>query len=695
MSDAIDAACNRFEAAWQAASGGGSRPRIEDHLGDVPEAERPALLGELVLLDLYYRLKTGEQLRPEDYRDRFPALSVGWLQRKIRREEEAAGKANGEPLAPTRIGGTDAVRESRAGEPTSPPGEAEVPLRVPGYEVLGVLGKGGMGIVYKARQVSLNRVVALKMILHAEHATEDERRRFQAEAEAVARLQHPNIVRVHEVGEHGGLPYFSLEFCPGGSLEKRLDGTPWEPRRAARLVETLARAMHAAHQKGLVHRDLKPANVLLAEDGTPQVSDFGLAKCLDVPGLTQTGAIVGTPSYMAPEQASGRKDIGPAADVYALGAILYELLTGRPPFKAATPMDTVMQVLSGEAVPVRRLQPKVPKDLETICLKCLEKESKKRYASAEELAEDLKCWQAGEPIRARPVGRVERGWKWVRRNPVVAGLAGAVAMALSAGLVATTIYALGEARQRQRAEREAYQARLAAAVTALTEHDVIEARDQLHAAPEGLRGWEWHHLSSRAEEEMPSVVRPGKDYHAFVGFFEPDLLLAASTQDHRVLLVDMHKGAVLRELGTGVVLPGVSQTRQGPLLLAVDGASLSLVCPTGVVGRVPLPPGPAPYAGVLSPDGTHLALLWPEEEPELALCAVVLEVPSGKTHLKLTSPSTIHWLAFSPDGTRLAAGCEDGRVRLWDATSGAEARLLQGHTRGWSGWPSTRGGGSW
>jgi serine/threonine protein kinase len=302
---------------------------------------------------------------------------------------------------------------------TLPPSEPIVPAvaappEPPGYEILGELGRGGMGVVYQARQVKLNRVVALKMILAGGHAGPDEQARFRTEAEAIARLQHPNIVQIHEVGEHEGLPFFSLEFCPAGTLQHELDGTPLQPLEAAALVERLARAMAVAHQKGVIHRDLKPANVLLTEDGTPKITDFGLAKRLDVAGQTASGAVMGTPSYMAPEQAGGQSGtVGAAADVYALGAILYELLTGRPPFKAATPLDTLLQVISDEPVPVRQLQPKMPRDVATICHHCLHKEPAKRYASAAALAEDLRRFQAGEPIQVRPVGRVERVRKWI------------------------------------------------------------------------------------------------------------------------------------------------------------------------------------------------------------------------------------------------------------------------------------------
>jgi formylglycine-generating enzyme required for sulfatase activity len=262
------------------------------------------------------------------------------------------------------------------------------------------------------------------MILAGDYAGEAERRRFRTEAEAVARLRHPNIVQIHEVGEQDGKPFCALELCEGGSLDKKLGGTPLQPREAAGLVETLARAMHAAHAAGIVHRDLKPANVLLAGEGTLKITDFGLAKKLDAAsGQTATGAILGTPSYMAPEQAGGKsKEVGPAADVYALGAILYECLTGRPPFKAAMALDTLLLVLGEEPVAVRQLQPKVPLDLETICLKCLHKEPARRYASAAALAEDLRRFLTGEPIAARPAGWWERGWKWAKRRPTAAAL---------------------------------------------------------------------------------------------------------------------------------------------------------------------------------------------------------------------------------------------------------------------------------
>jgi serine/threonine protein kinase len=354
------------------------------------------------------------------------------------------------------------------------------PPAPPGYEILGELGRGGMGVVYKARQTTLKRLVALKVIGSGNCARPEEVARFRTEAEAVAQLQHPNIVQIYEIGDYEGRPFFSLEYVEGGSLADRLEGNPLPPRPSAELLHTLALAIHAAHERGIVHRDLKPANILLGnrEQGTgnreerdsslfpvpcsllPKIADFGLAKRLEVDsGLTHTGTIVGTPSYMAPEQAGGRvHDIGPAADVYSLGALLYHLLTGRPPFNGATALDTLQQVQSQPPVPPTRLQPKVPRDLETICLKCLEKEPHRRYPSALALAEDVRRFLAGEPIRARPATVPERAFKWARRRPAVAALLGVL---FGAGLLLLGMGTWSYVRVRASAERAQDRARFA------------------------------------------------------------------------------------------------------------------------------------------------------------------------------------------------------------------------------------------
>ena len=339
--------------------------------------------------------------------------------------------------------------------------DSHAPDAVAGYEVLGVLGRGGMGVVYKARQVGLNRLVALKMILSGDHAGERERARFRSEAEAVARIQHPNIIQIYDIGEEAGRPYFSLEYVDGGSLAVRIHGEPQPPREAARIVHLLAGAMDCAHRAGVVHRDLKPANVLLTADGQPKITDFGLAKRLqEGAGQTQSGSILGTPGYMAPEQAEGKnEEVGPPADVYALGAILYELLTGRMPFRAPTILETLEQVRTREPVAPAELQPGVPRDLDTICLKCLQKDPRRRYDGAGALEEDLRRFLGHEPILARRVGRLERAWRWRRRNPRLAALGAATVAIVVAWAVSMSALAWGLKLQKDQTDLAAAAAR--------------------------------------------------------------------------------------------------------------------------------------------------------------------------------------------------------------------------------------------
>jgi tetratricopeptide (TPR) repeat protein len=343
-------------------------------------------------------------------------------------------------------------------------GSGPVP-EVPGYQILGRLGQGGMGVVFRALQHRANRVVALKMIRGDAQVLPEQLERFRLEVQAAARLKHPNVVQVYEVGEAGGRPFFSLELLEGGTLKERLAASPMPPRRAAATLAPLARAADSAHEAGIIHRDLKPSNVLFDIHETPRITDFGLAKRLeDDEGQTQPGQVVGTPSYMSPEQALGeRRALGPNTDIYALGAILYEMLTGRPPFRGATTSETIHLVVTQDPVAPSRLQPRVPRDLETICLKCLHKEPDNRYRTARELADDLDRFLAGEPIHARPTPAWERAAKWARRKPAAATIIAAstvLAVVLAAVAERTRAHRQIEARIQQRRDDDLRQAAL-------------------------------------------------------------------------------------------------------------------------------------------------------------------------------------------------------------------------------------------
>jgi WD40 repeat protein len=518
-----------------------------------------------------------------------------------------------------------------------------------------------MGVVYRARDVKLNRLVALKMILAGGHAGEAELARFRREAEAVAQLQHPHIVQIHEIGEQDGLPYFALEFVAGGSLADRLDGTPLPQQQAAQLVGTLARAMHAAHERGIVHRDLKPANVLLTAEGAPKVTDFGLAKRLDMEGQTQSGAVMGTPSYMAPEQAAGKsKEIGPAADVYALGAILYELLTGRPPFKAATSLDTILQVVSNEPVAPRQLQPGTARDLDTICLKCLCKEPGKRYSSAEDLAEDLRRFQSGEPIAARPVGRLERGWRWCRRNPAVASLLALVAVTLLVGTGVAWWLAL---------EAEA------SARVARTEKD--SAEKALQRAEEE---------KSKAQQNLVTsqLLRVGMLFEN-----NPDAaLMLLDDQDtipvgSRDAAWGFYNGYCRRKVrtltGQNGPIPSVAFSRDGKMLASASSA---------VAGEVTLwDVATGELRAILKGhSGEVTSLAWSRDGKTVASGGVAIklwDVATGRVRTFKEYNGLVFSVAWNGDGKTLAYGGglvdRPGEVKLWDVETG-QVRTLKGHT---------------
>ena len=412
----VNRACEQFEHAWRA----GLRPSLESSLEGYHDSERSALLEELLALELELRREAGESPAPDDYLARFPDHA--------RTVERAFVDAN----TVTSYTGVTTVAfpgEPGAGQvepaPWPPPATSTV---FGDYELLDEIARGGMGVVYRARQRGLSRVVALKMVLSGKFASVSEARRFRLEAELAADLDHPNIVPIYEVGLHEGRQFFSMKLVDGGSLTQEIPRLLGDPRAAARLLATVARAIDYAHRHGAVHCDLKPSNILLDADGKPYVSDFGLARRMAGDSdLTPTGAVLGTPSYMAPEQASGdRHELTAAADIYGLGAILYELLTGRPPFRAATVMETVVQVLEREPTPPGLVCPGVPRELETICLKCLEKAPRDRYASAGELADLLEQYLRGEGVdSASPWQNLRR---WTRREPELVARLGGLAI---------------------------------------------------------------------------------------------------------------------------------------------------------------------------------------------------------------------------------------------------------------------------
>jgi serine/threonine protein kinase len=431
-----------------------------------------------------------------------------------------------------------------------------------------------MGVVYKARQLKLNRIVALKMILAGVHASTEQLARFRAEAHAAAQLRHPQIIQIHDIGEHDGLPYFVIEYIDGGSLADLLSSGPQHPDVAASLVESLARAMHIAHRQGLVHRDLKPANILLSRHDTathdeaakaaddrregldlsrflPKISDFGLAKRLDgQAGLTASEDVIGTPSYMAPEQAWGRnEEVGPRTDVYSLGAILYETLTGRPVFKGVTSWDTIEQVRSEEPVPPRRLQPKLDRELETICLKCLNKEPARRYADAESLAEDLRRYRNREPILARPVTWWERGLEWTRRRPSVAALlvVSCLAALLTTGLIVGWWFDQQTRLALDQAKRSHYFRCITVADRDLALHNTGNARRLLDECPPELRHWEWHYLDRLCRARDARLAFPG---NTTVAFGPDGKTVAVVDKDQAFVVVrDVESGKVEKRFG--------------------------------------------------------------------------------------------------------------------------------------------------
>jgi WD40 repeat protein/tRNA A-37 threonylcarbamoyl transferase component Bud32 len=571
------------------------------------------------------------------------------------------------------------------------------------YELLQELARGGMGIIYKARQVSLNRIVALKMILAGQLASPAAVQRFRTEAEAVGNLDHPNIVPIYEVGQHDDRHYFTMKLIDGGNLGDHFrNGQQADDkqthRRAAALLATVARAIHYAHQRGILHRDLKPANILLDDHDQPHITDFGVAKRVeDRANVTQTGAIVGTPSYMAPEQAAAKKSLSTAVDVYSLGAILYELLTGRPPFREESHLDTLMRVLDTEPAAPRALNPRVDRDLETICLKCLDKDPNRRYRSAEALAEELDRWLAGRPISARPVSRVERLWRWCRRNPLPAGAVGAVAASLVIAVVATVAaFRIGAIKDKAIADAEGLKLaeegqRLAAQSGNLRSDNpglaLLLAIEGARLAPGPLADAALRAAMDACVERRTLTGHQDEVLNAAVS---PDgRQILSLSRDRSARLWDIDSGATERIIQSPDSLAVAAQfTDAGPrvLMLGPDKTVQVWDAATGqdlATFQDPdknyeaIPDRPGGVTAEFSPDGRQVVTVFGNGPPYVER---VWDAVTGKELFTLPGhQGRLTSAGFSPDGRRIITTSSDRTARLWDAASGQLLARLEGH----------------
>jgi eukaryotic-like serine/threonine-protein kinase len=726
--DTIDEeARRRFEAAWRA----GVPQPIERFLPAEEETQFLPTLEELVAIELEFRWKVfsapdEESLRDyprvEEYLVRFPTLNQpDILDRLFREQSRLRGRHEIRHASDSKFLTLSDNSKTRVDHVLTAIGRSAPFPNLPGYEILEEIARGGMGIVYKARQVRLNRFAAIKMIVAGAQASPIARARFQAEAQVVAGLRHPNIVQIFEIGEHARLPYLSLEFIDGGTLGDKTIRLPQPPRLAAKWVEVLARAVHYAHCCGIVHRDLKPANVLVTTDGTLKLTDFGLARRWEEDSnQTKTGEILGTAAYMAPEQ--GRPSpgtIGPPADIYALGAILYELLTGRPPFQGESAWEILLQAQSAEPVPPRKYLLKTPIDLETICLKCLEKDPLRRYSSAAALADDLGSFLAHRTIQARPAGMLERLWRWSLRHPSRAAAALFVAGDLVAIVVLSIWFALYQGHVATTSRKEQLQTKAAEANARKLLHDLqatdrqrvrlsrLSARlvlEQGHARCEqgdvAVGMLMMAHGLTIAPSDAPELsnavrldlgtwrgqVRPLRAILSHEGAvrhvtFSPDgrtVLTAADDRTARLweTRTGLPIGAVMRHrdiVRCGVFSPDGAKLFTG----SKDQTGRLWDAATGQPIGEPLPHASFVFAAAFSPDGRRLAT--GGYDCRVSLWDVATGALIGRPML-LPYAGTVRAIVFSPDGRTILSSGDDGTARMWDAATCAPKGAIMRHS---------------